>query len=63
VFVPADAVGAAGIPVKVGLLISDLDATAEAIALNSVSISVPLIILFGLPVDSESFVAKLVAFI
>jgi hypothetical protein len=61
--VPADAVGAAGIPVKVGLLISDLEATAEAMALNSVSISVPLIILFGLPVDSESLVAKLVAFI
>lgn len=61
-FVAAEAVGAAGTPVKVGLLISDLDATDEAMALNSVSISVPLIILFGLPVDSESFVAKLVAF-
>jgi hypothetical protein len=30
-------------------------------ALNSVSISVPLIILFGLPVARLSFVAKLVA--
>ena len=60
-FVPAVAVGAAGVPVNVGDAKSALDVTAPAIALNSLSISVPLTILFASPVGSESFVAKLVA--
>jgi hypothetical protein len=60
---PAVAVGAAGVPVKVGLAKSALDAIAEEIALNSVSISVPFTILLGLPVFKLSFVAKLVAFV
>jgi hypothetical protein len=55
-------VGAVGVPVKVGLLLSDLENTAEAMELNSVSSSVPLIILLGFPVARVSFVAKLVAF-
>jgi hypothetical protein len=58
--VAVDAVGANGVPVRVGLLASSLDATADAIALNSVSISVPLTIFAGLPVVSVSFTAKLV---
>jgi len=62
VLVPKEAVGPAGVPVKVGLLMSDLDEIAEAIALYSVSISVPLMILAGLPVDSPSLTAKFVAF-
>jgi hypothetical protein len=62
VFVPKEAVGPAGVPVKVGLLMSDLDEIAEAIAVYSVSISVPLIILEGLPEARPSLTAKLVAF-
>ena len=50
VLVPAEAVGANGVPVRVGLLLSALDDIAEAIAVNSASISVPLIIFAGLPV-------------
>ena len=50
VLVPAEAVGANGVPVSVGLLLSALDDIAEAIAVNSASISVPLIIFAGLPV-------------
>lgn len=61
VLVPADAVGAAGVPVKVGLLMSALEEIAEATAVNSVSISVPLIILPELPLGSESLAVKFVA--
>jgi len=50
VLVPAEAVGANGVPVSVGLLLSALDDMAEAIAVYSASISVPLIIFAGLPV-------------
>jgi hypothetical protein len=60
--VPDDAVGAAGVPVNVGLLISALDAIAEEIAVNSVSISVPLTIFPALPVGSPSLAVKFVAF-
>jgi hypothetical protein len=62
VLVPEEAVGPAGVPVKVGLFRSALDEIAEAIALYSVSISVPLIILEGLPEARPSLTAKLVAF-
>jgi hypothetical protein len=51
------------VPVKVGLFVSALEEIAEAIALNSVSISVPLIILPALPLGSESLAAKFVAFV
>ena len=47
VLVPDEAVGANGVPVRVGLLLSALDDIAEAIAVNSVSISVPLTTLAG----------------
>jgi hypothetical protein len=63
VFVPADAVGAVGVPVRAGLFKSALEETAEAIAVNSVSISVPLTILPELPVGSPSLAVKLVAFV
>jgi hypothetical protein len=63
VLVPAEAVGANGVPVKVGLLLSALDDMAEAMAVYSVSISVPLITFAGLPVLSASLDAKLVAFV
>ena len=59
---PAVAVGAAGVPVNVGDAISALELTAPAIALNSLSISVPLTILLESPVGRVSLVAKLVAF-
>lgn len=62
VLVPGDAVGAAGVPVKVGLLTSALLEIAEAMLVNSVSISVPLMIFAGSPVVRVSLVAKLVAF-
>lgn len=62
VFVPAVAVGPAGVPVNVGLLMSALEATAEATAVNSVSISVPLIILPELPLGRLSLAVKFVAF-
>ena len=61
--VPAVAVGAVGVPVKVGLLVSALLAIAVAIAVYSTSISVPLMILPGLPVGSASLAVKLVALI
>jgi hypothetical protein len=61
--VPAEAVGANGVPVKVGLLLSDFDDIADAIAVYSVSISVPLITFAGLPVLRLSLDAKLVAFV
>jgi hypothetical protein len=61
--VPAEAVGANGVPVKVGLLLSDFDDIADAIAVYSVSISVPLITFDGLPVLRLSLDAKLVAFV
>jgi hypothetical protein len=61
VFVPADAVGAAGVPVNVGLFISALDAIAFETALSSVSISAPLTILPALPVGKVSLAVKLVA--
>lgn len=60
-FVTEVAVGAEGVPVNVGLLMFDLEAIAEAIAVNSVSISVPLIILPALPVGSVSLAVKFVA--
>ena len=60
---PEAAVGANGVPVRVGLLLSALDDIAEAIAVNSASISVPLIIFAGLPVLRLSLDAKLVAFV
>jgi hypothetical protein len=52
------AVGAATVPVKVGLAVLALVAIAVAILLNSVSISVPLTILAELPVANESLDAK-----
>jgi len=57
------AVGTEGVPVNVGLLMSALEATAEAIAVNSVSISVPLTILPELPVGKVSLAVKFVAFV
>jgi len=62
VFVPATALGAVGVPVKDGLLLSDFDATADAIALNSTSISVPLTIRAASPEGSVSLAVKLVDF-
>jgi hypothetical protein len=53
-------VGNVGVPVKVGLAKSALVAIAVAMSLNSVSISVPLTILSGLPLVRLSLVAKLV---
>jgi len=61
VFVPAAAVGAAGVPVNVGLLMSALDAIALDTAVSSMSISVPLTILPALPVGKPSLAVKLVA--
>lgn len=61
VLVPADAVGAVGVPVNEGLLISALDAIADEIAVNSVSISAPLTILPAFPVGKLSLAVKLVA--
>jgi hypothetical protein len=63
VLVPAEAVGANGVPVSVGLLLSALDDIAEAMAVYSASISVPLITFAGLPVLRASLDAKLVAFV
>jgi hypothetical protein len=63
VLVPADAVGAVGVPVNPGLLISALDAIALATAFSSVSISVPLTILPEFPVGKLSLAVKLVAFV
>ena len=63
VLVPDEAVGAKGVPVKVGLLLSALDDIAEAMAVYSASISVPLITFAGLPVLRLSLAAKLVAFV
>jgi hypothetical protein len=63
VLVPEEAVGANGVPVRVGLLLSALDDMAEAMAVYSASISVPLITFAGLPVLSASLDAKLVAFV
>jgi hypothetical protein len=60
---PAVAVGAAGVPVNVGEAVSALELTADAIALNSLSISVPLTILPESPVGKVSLVAKLVALV
>jgi hypothetical protein len=60
VFVPREAVGAAGTPVNVGLARSALVATAMAIFAYSVFISVPLTIFNGSPELSASFVAKFV---
>jgi len=63
VLVPAEAVGVNGVPVRVGLLLSALDDMAEAMAVYSASISVPLITFDGLPVLRASLDAKLVAFV
>jgi hypothetical protein len=57
-----EAVGAKGVPVKVGLLLSDLLAIAAAIAVNSVSSSAPLTTLLELPAGKPSLAVKLVAF-
>jgi len=57
---PAVAVGAVGVPVKPGLLISALDAIALATALSSVSISAPLTILPEFPVGKVSLAVKFV---
>jgi hypothetical protein len=62
VLVPGAAVGAKGVPVSVGLLESALLDTALAMALYSLSISVPLTIFAGSLVPKESLAAKLVAF-
>jgi len=59
--VPDAAVGAVGVPVNVGLLVSALLAIAVAIAVYSTSISVPLIILPALPVGRASLAVKFVA--
>lgn len=61
--VPEDAVGANGVPVSVGLLLSALLAIAAAIALNSVSISAPLTILPELFAGRPSLAVKLVALV
>jgi hypothetical protein len=58
---PAVAVGAAGLPVKLGDARSALELIAPAIAFNSLSISVPLTILLESPVGNVSLVAKFVA--
>ena len=63
VVVLADAVGAAGVPVSVGLAVFALVATAVAIAVYSSSISVPLTVLSAFPVAKASFDAKFVALI
>jgi hypothetical protein len=60
---PAVAVGAAGVPVNVGEAMSALELIAPEIELNSLSISVPLTILFESPVGRVSLVAKFVAFV
>jgi hypothetical protein len=57
------AVGAVGTPVKAGEAKSALEEIAEAIAIYSVSISVPLTILLGSPEPKVSLVVKLVAFV
>jgi hypothetical protein len=56
---PAVGVGTAGVPVKLGDAMSALELIAPAIALNSLSNSVPLTILLESPVGSVSLVAKL----
>ncbi len=60
--VPAAAVGAVGVPVNTGLRRSALVATAIAMLLNSVSISVPLTIFKGLPNGRVSLEENEVAF-
>jgi hypothetical protein len=60
---PTVAVGAEGVPVKVGDAMSALELIAPEIELNSLSISVPLTILFESPVGNVSLVAKLVALV
>jgi hypothetical protein len=58
--VPKEAVGAVGVPVRAGLAKSAFVATAVEMLLNSVSSSVPLTILSGLPLERLSLDAKLV---
>jgi hypothetical protein len=60
VLVPAEAVGAVGVPVNPALLISAFDAIALETAVSSVSISAPLTILPELPVGKVSLAVKLV---
>jgi len=60
---PLAAVGVTGDPVNEGDAVSALELIAEAIALNSLSISVPLTILPESPEGNVSLVAKLVAFV
>ena len=60
--VPSAGVTSTGL-VRVGDVVSALVATAVAMLLNSVSISVPLTILSGSPEGSASLVAKLVLFV
>jgi hypothetical protein len=59
---PVVSVSVVNRPEKVGFNKSALDSIASAIALNSLSISVPFTILPALPLGKESFVAKLVDF-
>jgi len=51
------------VPVRAPLLASVLEVTADAMLSNSVLISVPLMILLGLPVFRLSLIAKFVAFV
>jgi hypothetical protein len=57
------AVPAVNVPVNEGDAVSAFVATAVAMLLNSVSISVPLTILAALPDAKESFDAKSVLFV
>ena len=63
VFPVIERAGAVSVPVNVGDAELDFVATAMATLLNSVSISVPLTILAGLPEGRASFVAKFVALV
>ena len=55
--------GRVTVPVNVGLALSALVPLATAMLLNSVSISVPLTILAGLPETKASLVAKFVVLV
>jgi hypothetical protein len=63
VLVPKEAVGAAGVPVKVGDKLLAFVATAVTRLLNSASSSVPLTIFRALPVERLSLDAKFVLFV
>lgn len=55
--------GSATVPVNVGLAVSALVLMAVDMLSNSVSNSEPLITLFGLPLESESFASKSVVLV